>query len=213
MKSYRDYTIEEYARILAADSHIPGGGNVGALCALLASSLVSMTYRISKNSKIKKIKSKNLNDMTSPFDTIEEINKINSKTRKINKKIGDLRANFMDIMDEDSKAFDRLMQCYKLSNKTLLEKEYRKTQLQYSYKKAAKAPYDLLIACEKAQKILFELEEFINKSLIADVIIAKDLYKTAINSALQNIKANTLYMEESEDKIKYEEVLKKYGEL
>lgn len=212
MKSYREFTIEEYARILASDSHIPGGGNVGALCALLATSLVSMTYKISKNSKIKKIKTKNFNNKISPFDTIAELESLKAESKKINKKLEILRQNFMRIMDEDSFAFDKLMQCFKLPNSTLLEKEYRKTQLQYSYKQAAKAPYDLLIKTQEAYDILAEVESSINKSLISDVILAKTLFKTSISSAIENIKANIEYMDESEEKTKLQEICDKYIE-
>jgi formiminotetrahydrofolate cyclodeaminase len=104
---------------------------------------------------------------------------------------------FLTLIDEDSEAFNLVMQAMKLPKQTEDEKQERTRLLQASLIKAADAPYKIA----EAASLLFDDIEILvkhgNAHAQTDALVAAMLARTAILAALYNVKINLLSIKDT----------------
>jgi len=109
---------------------------------------------------------------------------------EIKKKAQDYKEKFINYIDEDANSFNSIMAAFKLPKNTDEEKNERKNIIQESFKKAALVP--LNVAKDAYQ--LFSLAEKVvlkgNKNAVTDGAVAALSARTAVISALYNVKIN-----------------------
>lgn len=163
--SFQKLSIEEYQSLLESKKSTPSGGSALALTLETASSLCLMVCNLTINKK-------GYENVRSQVDTyMQEIFKIKEEAKK--------------LMDEDSIAFDLLMNAFKMKD----EEEIALRAID-----SAMVPYRLYIQAQKLQIIAETLKDIGNRSVQSDAIIAIDLCKAIYHGSILNIQANLPYI-------------------
>ena len=166
----KNMTIKEFTKIIASDSPIPGGGSIAALCGALSAALAEMVANLTVTKK-------------KYADSKEEMTDIISKASQ-------LRDKLLNYIEEDSLAYNKVMEAYKLPKETEKEKAYRRDRIQEGLKVAASVP---LKVAETSFEI-FPLAEAVvlrgNVSSVTDALVGAMMARTGVLSAVLNIRIN-----------------------
>ncbi len=166
----RNMSINEFAEIVASESPIPGGGSIAALSGSLAAALAQMVANLTVSKK-------------KYADSKEEMTDIISKASL-------LRDKLLDYIEEDSLAYNKVVEAYKLPKESDEEKVIRKANVQEGLKIAASVP---LKVAETSFEILPLLEALVkrgNASSVTDALVGTMMARTAVLSAILNIRIN-----------------------
>ncbi len=162
--------LQEFIDKLESSDPVPGGGSVAALSSSLACALSAMVANLT-------VGKKNYED-------------VDADMTKIALEMSKNKADFIDFIDKDATSFDGVMKAYKLPKDTDDEKAERLRQIQEGMKHAAQVPLEV------AQRtlLLFDSIECLvqkgNKNAQTDALVAAMMARTAILSALFNVKIN-----------------------
>ncbi|MDO4800091.1 MAG: cyclodeaminase/cyclohydrolase family protein [Bacillota bacterium] len=166
----REMTLPTFVEKLASSDPVPGGGSVAALCSALSCALGSMVARLTTGKK-----------------NYEE------HTECMNKLILDLdarSADFMQLIDKDASSFDGVMKAFKMPKDTEEQKAARTAAIQQGMKEASQVPLEV---AEKGALLFEPLETLVkngNANAQTDALVGTMLARTAILSALYNVKIN-----------------------
>lgn len=165
-----DMYLKDFLDKTASNEAVPGGGSVAALSSALAASLTAMVANLT----IGKKKYLEVND-----EMMEIVEKL------------ELRKNeFVQLIDKDANSFDSVLQAFKMPKETDEEKKLRSESIQIGMKYAAKVPLGVAIETSK----LFKSIEYVvvngNSNAVTDGLVAAMMARTAIKSALYNVKIN-----------------------
>ena len=166
----RNMSINEFAEIVASESPIPGGGSIAALSGSLAAALAQMVANLTVSKK-------------KYADSKEEMTDIISRASL-------LRDKLLDYIEEDSLAYNKVVEAYKLPKESDEEKVIRKANVQEGLKIAASVP---LKVAETSFEILPLLEALVkrgNASSVTDALVGTMMARTAVLSAILNIRIN-----------------------
>jgi len=163
-------TVTDFADELASNSPAPGGGSIAALSGALASSLASMVGNLT----VGKPKYK----------------KVNEEMKELSYKAQQLKEFFINIIDDDTDAFNDIMEAFKLPKSNDEEIKIRNNAINEATKKATMIPFSVM---EKIPE-LYELIEIAlnkgNQSALSDAGVAALNAKTAFYGAYYNVLIN-----------------------
>ena len=196
-----DLSIKEFLAKTASNSPVPGGGSIAALSAAIAASLSEMVANLTIGKR--------------GFEAIEE------EMREIAKDVFQYRERLIRYIDKDSNAYNDVMAAFKLPKGTEHERNNREETIQEALKNAALVPLDV---AKDAFKIIELAEKVVkqgNKNAITDVAVATMMARTAVLSALYNVKINlasikdTDFVEEIREETKQMEsaIVNREGEI
>jgi formiminotetrahydrofolate cyclodeaminase len=157
---------------VASEKPAPGGGSVSALTGSLAASLVTMVARLTLNKA--------------------EYEQDWPKIKEIVAESEALRQRLLELVDEDSRTFMKLMEAYRLPRSTEMEKSKRAIEIQSRLKSATEIP---LTTAQNAARILSlskSLSECGNKNALSDVQTAVFLSHASTLGALSNVSINLM---------------------
>lgn len=181
----QDMNLKEFLEQTASKAPVPGGGSVAALSASLSISLIEMVANLTLGKK----------KYEECQEEMQEIVKIGVK----------YRAKFVNDIDRDSEAFNGVMACFKMSKGTEEEKNARKKEMQKALKNAALIPLEIAEDAYKLMDLALKVVEDGNKNAVTDGAVAAMMARTAVLSALYNVKINL-------GSIKDEEFVNEIGE-
>jgi len=161
LKKFKNNTLKEFGDSLASRNPVPGGGSVAALTGSLAMGLISMVANYSLGRSSSKL--------------------IENRIKKVLKESEILRKRFLDLVDEDAKAYMVVVNARK-ATKAVKNKAKRGGR---------KVPLEVSKLCYKAIKLTPPLVKYGNKYLMSDVEVALDMLLAAFNGALANVRANS----------------------
>jgi len=178
-----DQTLSGFADLLASDAPAPGGGSVAALCGSLAASLGAMVANLTFNKKGYK--------------------QHNDQMNEVAKKMQMAKAELLDLIDEDTAAFNVMMAASKAENKAKKGKDAVKIE------KAAKNVYKAnqyaisvpLRVLEKTAELLPALEIVANNgnsNAVSDAGVGALLVQSGVKGAALNVKINLMNFEKSD---------------
>ena len=187
--------LKDFIDELSSDSPAPGGGSVAALAGALSSALSSMVCNLT----IGKEKYKDVEyDMENLLERLQDIKK-----------------RLLDLIDEDTRAFNRVMEAFKLPKNTEEEKKIRKEKIQEALKKAALVPLETARLCAEIIEISKKVAEKGNKNSITDAGASLIMAEAGLDIAILNVKINLKSIEDEKfvDSLMYEvDVLKRNSE-
>ncbi|MBN2695307.1 glutamate formimidoyltransferase [bacterium] len=163
-------TVVDFCDELASDSPAPGGGSIAALAGALSSALSSMVGNLTIGKK--------------GYESFsEEFKELSYKAQRA-------KEFFTYIIDEDTFAFDKIMDAFKLPKKTDEEKTERDNAIEEATKNATKIPFSVL---ERVPEIL-EYTLFCikngNQNALSDSGVSGLMAKSAAYGAFYNVKIN-----------------------
>ncbi len=165
-----DMTIKQFLEETASNSPVPGGGSVAALSAAISAALTQMVANLTVGRK----------DYQQVQNDAEEV--------LVNAKKG--QEFFVDYMDKDSDSFNKVMGAFRLPKATEEEKTLRSSAVQEAYKEAALVPLETAREAYKMMDMIQFVVEKGNKNAASDGLVAAMLCRTAVLSALYNVKIN-----------------------
>ncbi|MDU1411786.1 MAG: cyclodeaminase/cyclohydrolase family protein [Clostridium sp.] len=167
-------TVRGFIDELASNSPAPGGGSVAALCGSLGSALGSMVFNLTVGKKAYLA----LSD--------EERASVDKGLVDAN----ELKDRFLQLMNEDTLAFNKLMEAFKMPKETDEDKAIRSEKIQIAYKGATEIPLEVARRSYDIYEIIEIAVDHGNKNAISDAGVAALLTQAAIEGAIMNVKIN-----------------------
>ncbi|MEL7647418.1 MAG: cyclodeaminase/cyclohydrolase family protein [Sedimentibacter sp.] len=166
----KNMTIDEFAAMVASNSPVPGGGSIAALSGALSAALAQMVANLTIGKK-------------KYADSEAEM-------REVSEKAEALRHTLLEDIERDSQAYNRVMEAYRMAKDTDEEKLLRNNAIEQSARKAAEVPFQ--VACI-AYEIMPLAEAAVargNANAVTDGLVAAMMARTAVLSALFNVRIN-----------------------
>ena len=116
-------TLNEFLDIAASKSHTPGGGNVSAVVATLAASMVAMVGNLTVSNK--------------KYADHHEQAQV-----QVDKLMGIIE-NLKELTNKDIAAFDAYMQCFRMPKETDEDKKARAAAIQAAAQNATYVPLEI----------------------------------------------------------------------
>lgn len=161
---------EAFIDSVAAPTPAPGGGSVAAAAGALAAGLGEMVAARSKGKKA-----------AAAFE--DELSAILSS-------LALLRAQLKSAIDEDTNAYNLVTAAYRLPKESESEKAERQEKIDVALKGATQVPLRVAGAANQVLNKMLRLEVIGNKNMISDIRVGREMARTALLSALENVKIN-----------------------
>ena len=168
--SMKNLSLDEFTALTASSAPSPGGGSIAALVGAVAASLSSMVAALTV-------------DKSGYEQHREEMQKMISDCER-------LRTKLLDDIDRDCTSFDGYIAALKLPKETDEQKEERKAEMQKALKYAAEVPLSIAKTAVEIMPLAEAAVERGNKNAVTDGVISAMLCRTAVLSALCNVKIN-----------------------
>ncbi|WZL73809.1 cyclodeaminase/cyclohydrolase family protein [Clostridiaceae bacterium 35-E11] len=165
-----EMNVKAFLDKTASNDPVPGGGSIAALSSAVAAALTEMVANLTIGKK--------------KYVEVEE------EMKEIAKIAAECRAKFVADIDKDSDAFNEVMDAFKLPKETDEEKESRKAAIQEATKKAALVPLEVAQDAFKIMEIIEKVVVKGNQNAVTDGAVAAMMARTAVLSALYNVKIN-----------------------
>ena len=170
MTELKDLTIEEFAKVTASDAPAPGGGSVAAAAGSLAAALAEMVANLTIGK--------------------EKYAEAENEMRELAGKGQAVREKLIADIQRDSSSFNLYMAALRMPKDTEEEKAARREAMQRGLKEAAVVP---LSVAETAAEIFPLAEAAVargNANAVTDGLVSAMMARTAVLSALLNVKIN-----------------------
>ncbi len=148
----KELTVEEFVREVASSSPAPGGGSLSALAGAQAAGLLSMYCNLSQNRK-------------KLGDIVDDLQSAGEEARF-------LKTKLIEAIDEDTVAFNKVMDAYRLPRESAEEKAERKKAIQVAANEAADVPLQTARGSLRVLSIIGEVAAKGNPSAITDLGVA-----------------------------------------
>ena len=185
--------VKDFLDELASKSPAPGGGSVSALVGANAASLVLMVSELTVHKK--KFKALDENIQKSYLEHIE-----------IFKKNKDL---FTQYVDDDTKAFNIIMDAYKMPKETEEQIELRNEEIQKATVKCIKVPMNVCLAAMESLRNIEHIISHSNKNAMSDIGVATLLLYSAFEGAAMNVLINLQGLDKKDLVKDYQDVIQR----
>ena len=165
-----DDSVRNYLDDISSSSPTPGGGNVSAFSGAVAGSLGIMVCNLTIGKK--------------KYADVEE------EIKDIKFELSLAQEEFLNLAEKDNRAFDKVMQAFKLPKDTDEQKKTRKESIEAATLEAAEAPAEVLKYCGKIIPLFQTLAEKGNQNSVSDAGVAAALISTAAEGAYLNVLIN-----------------------
>jgi glutamate formiminotransferase/formiminotetrahydrofolate cyclodeaminase len=169
-KSLIGMDLREFCNETLSDSPAPGGGSVAALMGALGVSLGGMVANLSAGKR-------GWEDKLSYFSDWAV-------------KAQQLKDELLFLVDEDTAAFNKVMDAFALPKESADEKAARSAAIQLANKYAAEIPLRVMETAFKSYQLLAEMAEKGNPASISDVGVGLLALRACIDGAALNVRIN-----------------------
>ncbi len=163
-------SLKGFLQELGSNSPAPGGGSVAALSGSLGAALLEMVCNLTVGKK--------------KYEGVWD------EMKRTAKDVSTLRVRLLELVDEDTNAFNDVMKAFKLPKETDEEKAARSKAIQSGYMKAIDTPLETANVCLKVLESAASIAEKGNKNSISDAGVGSDMAASGLEGALINIKIN-----------------------
>jgi glutamate formiminotransferase/formiminotetrahydrofolate cyclodeaminase len=163
-------TLQAFANETASESPAPGGGSISAYAGALGVSLATMVANLSAHKK-------GWEEKINYFSDIAE------KGQKI-------KDELLKLVDADTRAFNRIMDAFRLAKATDVEKAFRKQAIHDATAYAINVPLEVMKMASEAMDLALEMVEKGNPNSVTDAAVGGLCARTAAEGAFLNIKIN-----------------------
>ncbi len=181
-----DLTITGFADETASESPAPGGGSISAYMGSLGAALGNMVANLSSHKR-------------GWDDRWEEFSNWAEKGMMYQKEL-------LRLVDEDTDAFNKIMDAFGLPKKTEAEKTARKKSIQDATKHAIMIPFKVMETAFNAMEIIKVMAETGNPNSVSDAGVGALALRACVRGAFLNVKINASGLD---DKQFAEEIINK----
>jgi glutamate formiminotransferase/formiminotetrahydrofolate cyclodeaminase len=162
--------VREFCNETLSDSPAPGGGSVAAFMGALGASLGGMVANLSAGKR-------GWDDQLSYFSDWAVIAQ-------------QLKDELLSLVDEDTAAFNKVMEALGLSRNSPEEKAGRTAAIEEATKRAAEVPLKVMETAARSYELLWEMADKGNPASISDVGVGALAIRACIQGAAMNVRIN-----------------------
>lgn len=166
-----DMDLTSFANETASESPAPGGGSISAYVGALGVSLGTMVANLSSHKR-------GWDDRWEEFSVVAE-------------KGQQKKDELLWLVDEDTRAFNKIMDAFRLPKKTEEEKARRQQAINEATKYAIEIPYRVMKTSYESMEVMKQMAEKGMESSISDAGVGAICAMAAIRGAYLNVKINT----------------------
>lgn len=170
--------IVDFVATTASNEPVPGGGSIAALSGALAAALAEMVANLTIGKK--------------------KYVEVNEEMTEIAKVLEASRNDLVDYIDKDAASFDEVMKAFKLPKETDEDKTKRSAAIQEGTKYAASVPLEVAKAAFAVMEYSKIVVEKGNTNAVTDGAVSAMMARTAVLSALMNVKINLTSIKDEE---------------
>ncbi len=165
-----DMNLVAFANETASESPAPGGGSVAAYSGAMGISLATMVANLSSHKR-------------GWDERWEEFSKWAEKGQK-------LKDELLFLVDEDTIAFNKIMDAFGLAKGNDEEKEIRQQAIQDASKYAIEIPFRVMQKSLESMEVIKAMVEIGNPNSVTDAAVGGLCARTAVMGAYLNVKIN-----------------------
>ena len=162
--------LKQFADETASESPAPGGGSISAYVGALGASLATMVANLSAHKR-------GWDDKWDIFSEHAE----NGQA---------LKDKLLYLVDEDTKAFNKIIEAIRLPKSTETEKANRKKAMHQATKYAIEVPFKIMKTAQACYPLIKAMAKEGNPNSISDAGVAAYCVDTAVMGAYLNVKIN-----------------------
>ena len=181
--------LREFCNETLSDSPAPGGGSVAALMGALGASLGGMVANLSAGKR-------------GWDDKLEYFSGWAVKAQQ-------LKDELLSLVDEDTAAFNKVMDALALPKESAEEKATRATTIEEATKHAAEIPLKVMETASRSYALLAEMAERGNPVSISDVGVGTLATRACIEGAALNVRINLGQLKNEKSKKDLQEKVRK----
>ena len=163
-------SVREFITELSSGNPTPGGGSVAALCGALGAALSAMVANLTVERE----------KYEQTWNSMDEVKKT----------AANLSARFLELMQEDSDTYQKVITAFELPKETDDQNASRQEAIEEAMKKAAAVPLDTLRASEELIRAAGDAVRGGNPNAITDAAAAVQLANTTAVVASYNVQIN-----------------------
>jgi glutamate formiminotransferase/formiminotetrahydrofolate cyclodeaminase len=165
-----DMTLRGFADELSMDSPAPGGGSVAALCGALAAGLAAMVSNLTVGKKGYEAVHDDMADTAVKAQALKDF--------------------LLDAVDRDTKAFNKVMEAFRLPKTTPEQAEDKERAVEAANKEATQVPLEVLEKAVEAARLAKTAAAKGNKNSLSDAGVGGLAAQTAGEGAYYNVLIN-----------------------
>jgi glutamate formiminotransferase/formiminotetrahydrofolate cyclodeaminase len=162
--------LNQFADETASESPAPGGGSIAAYAGVLGVSLGTMVANLSAHKKGWDERWKEFSDWADQGQHLKD--------------------QLLKLVDEDTHAFNKIMDAFSLPKSNDTEKLIRKAAIQSATKYAIEVPFKVMELSYKSLTLIKAMAETGNPNSISDAGVGALCARTAVYGAFLNVKIN-----------------------
>ena len=189
-KQLVDMTLSSFAEETASESPAPGGGSIAAYMGTLGVALGSMVANLSAHKR-------GWDNRWEEFSHWAEKGKSYQSALNV-------------LVDEDTRAFNRIMDAFGLPKKSEKEKNLRRMAIQEATKYAIQVPFKVMTLCYESMQVMEAMAETGNPNSVSDAGVGALAARAGVRGAHLNVKINAAGYD---DAAFVEDILKRAAEI
>lgn len=166
----KDLSVERFVKEVASNAPAPGGGSVAAEAGAQAAGLLSMYCNLSQNRE-------------KLGDVVDTLQALGEEARFLMNKL-------LEAMDEDTVAFNRVMEAYRMPKENDQEKAKRKEAISEAGLYAADVPMHTARGSLRVLTLIGEAAGKGNSSAVTDLAVSNLQAISALTGACYNVRIN-----------------------
>ena len=185
-----DMNLNVFVNETASESPAPGGGSVSAYVGSLGAALATMVANLSSHKRGWEDRWKEFSDWAEKGKMYQE--------------------KLLKLVDEDTRAFNRIMDAFALPKENETEKKIRTESIQAATKNAIEVPLEVMKAAFASMEAIKAMAEIGNPNSVSDAGVGALCARTAVYGAFLNVKINASGLK---DKVFVDRVMDEAGTI
>ncbi|BDX38748.1 hypothetical protein CYCD_21030 [Tenuifilaceae bacterium CYCD] len=169
-KKLVDLSVEKFAQETASESPAPGGGSISAAMGAFGAALATMVANLSSHKA-------GWDERWEEFSNWAEKGKFYME-------------QLIKMVDEDTNAFNRIMDAFGLPKGTEEEKNARTQAIQTATLYATEVPFKVMQLCYESMEVIKAMAEHGNPNSVTDAGVGALAVRSAVMGAFLNVKIN-----------------------
>lgn len=165
-----DLTLAAFAGETSSESPAPGGGSIAAYMGALGAALAGMVANLSAHKR-------------GWDDRWEEFSQWAERAKGY-------QVELLKMVDEDTDAFNRIMEAYDLPKKSEEEKAARRRAIQEATRRATEVPFRVMTLCHDCMDVARAMAESGNPNSVTDAGVGALAARSGVLGAFLNVKIN-----------------------
>jgi glutamate formiminotransferase/formiminotetrahydrofolate cyclodeaminase len=173
-----DMNLKAFMDLTASETPAPGGGSVSAYMGALGIALGTMVANLSSHKRGWDQRWKEFSDWA-------------EKGKAVQNKL-------LNLVDEDTAAFNRIIESYALPKKSVEEKQLRNTAIQEATRHATEVPLMVMETAYSGFGLIREMVEQGNPNSMTDAGVGALALRACVKGALLNVKINASALDDKD---------------